>query len=87
MLKQHFPKSYLASPGKPITRLSNTDVHAEFPDPQVPHGVLSLILATLDHNDLSEIRQEFRRHPGELQTQEVYYKLWKLAIIISAPPG
>merc|ERR1719341_3140020 len=44
---------HLASPGEPITRLADTDVEAEFPDPQVPHGVLSLILATLDHPDLS----------------------------------
>merc|ERR1719229_632012 len=44
---------HLASPGKPITRLANTDVKAELPDSQVPHGVLSLILAALDHPDLS----------------------------------
>ena len=47
--------AHLASPGEPITGLADTDVEAEFPDPQVPHRVLSLILATLDHFDLSEI--------------------------------
>merc|ERR1719205_455909 len=53
---------HLASPGEPITRLADTDVEAEFPDPQVPHGVLSLILATLDHPDLSlvEVNQAIK---------------------------
>merc|ERR1740116_596627 len=53
---------HLASPGEPITRLSNTDVHAEFPDPQVPHRVLSLILATLNHFDFSlvEVNQAIK---------------------------
>ena len=63
--------AHLASPGEPITRLANTDVQAEFPDPQVPHGVLSLVLATLDHPDLSEIRQEFRRLPEELEETQM----------------
>merc|ERR1719462_842087 len=53
---------HLASPGEPITRLANTDVEAEFSDPQVPHGVLSLVLATLDHFDLSlvEVNQAIK---------------------------
>ena len=62
---------HLAGTGQPITRLSNTDVEAELPDSQVPHGVLSLVLATLDHPDLSEIRQEFRRLPEELEETQM----------------
>ena len=63
--------AHLAGPGQPITRLANADVEAEFPDPQVPHGVLGLVLATLDHPDLSEIRQEFRRLPEELEETQM----------------
>merc|ERR1719249_477411 len=53
---------HLASPGEPITRLANTDVEAEFSDPQVPHGVLSLVLATFNHFDLSlvEVNQAIK---------------------------
>ena len=53
--------THLSSPGEPITRLADADVEAELPDPQVPHGVLGLILSSLNHLDLSEIRSEVRR--------------------------
>merc|ERR1719462_750532 len=44
---------HLSGPGEPITRLADADVEAELPDPQVPHGVLRLILSSLNHLDLS----------------------------------
>ena len=56
-----FYLTYLSGPGEPITRLADADVEAELPDPQVPHGVLGLILSSLNHLDLSEIRSEIRR--------------------------
>ena len=34
---------YLAGPGQPITRLSDTNVEAQFADPQITHGILGLI--------------------------------------------
>ena len=47
---------YLASPGQPITGLSDTDVEAQFADPQIAHNILGLI--SLRHFS-SENRPEF----------------------------
>merc|ERR1719471_2091667 len=53
---------HLSGPGEPITRLADADVEAELPDPQVPHGVLGLILSSLNHLDLSlvEVNQAIK---------------------------
>ena len=34
---------HLAGPGESVTGLSNTDVQTEFPDLQIPHGVLGFV--------------------------------------------
>ena len=43
LMIKYFLFRHLAGPGESVTGLSNTDVQTEFPDLQIPHGVLALV--------------------------------------------
>merc|ERR1719250_510924 len=44
---------HLSCTSKSVTRLSHADVETKLPDPEVPHRVLGLVLASLNHFSIS----------------------------------
>ena len=53
MLIKYVLFRHLAGPGESVTGLSNTDVQTEFPDLQIPHGVLALVASHIGSENIT----------------------------------